>query len=360
MQKGITLTINDDGSVTINGTATGDTNTVFILSSSAYMSLDVGKNYALKGYGMNTDNNFYWQCWIKDPVGRFKDIGSGATFLYGKESEFNFAVIVESEKTVNATFWPMLNEGSTALPWEPYTGGKPSPSPEYPQEIVSTDVTAVTVTGENQSKTITIPLSEPLHGIDDVRDRIALRDSVWGIERRFGTQIFDGSSDEAWVAVQNTDGVNYRNGTSILKASTKANGKGCCSCLGQSNVVNSTQGFKIAGDASIITYSEAYNTSDVSLWTAYLAENPMTIVYELATPLWESFPAETQTALTALTTHPGTTYLTVTSTDVSVPMRLEYVQDTRKVIDSLKLDVAEQMVELQAQIDQLKVTNNLS
>lgn len=31
----------------------------------------------------------------------------------------------------------MFNTGSTALPWEPYTGGKPSPSPEYPQEIVS-------------------------------------------------------------------------------------------------------------------------------------------------------------------------------------------------------------------------------
>lgn len=31
----------------------------------------------------------------------------------------------------------MLNTGSTALPWEPYTGGKPSPSPDYPQKIVS-------------------------------------------------------------------------------------------------------------------------------------------------------------------------------------------------------------------------------
>ena len=31
----------------------------------------------------------------------------------------------------------MLNEGSTPLPYEPYTGGKPSPSPEYPQEIYS-------------------------------------------------------------------------------------------------------------------------------------------------------------------------------------------------------------------------------
>lgn len=32
----------------------------------------------------------------------------------------------------------MLNVGDTALPYEPYTGGKPSPSPEYPQEIEST------------------------------------------------------------------------------------------------------------------------------------------------------------------------------------------------------------------------------
>lgn len=30
---------------------------------------------------------------------------------------------------------PMLNAGDTALPWEPYTGGKPSPSVEYPQAV---------------------------------------------------------------------------------------------------------------------------------------------------------------------------------------------------------------------------------
>nr|DAP96692.1 MAG TPA: hypothetical protein [Caudoviricetes sp.] len=31
----------------------------------------------------------------------------------------------------------MFNRGDVALPWEPYTGGKPSPSPDYPQEIQS-------------------------------------------------------------------------------------------------------------------------------------------------------------------------------------------------------------------------------
>lgn len=55
-------------------------------------------------------------------------------------------------------FETMLNKGDTPLPYEPYTGGKPSPSVEYPQEIVSAGkydevsgkyVIDVSVTGKN-------------------------------------------------------------------------------------------------------------------------------------------------------------------------------------------------------------------
>ena len=42
----------------------------------------------------------------------------------------------------------MLTEGSEKKDWEPYTGGKPSPSPDYPQEIVSAD-TLVIIQGKN-------------------------------------------------------------------------------------------------------------------------------------------------------------------------------------------------------------------
>lgn len=46
----------------------------------------------------------------------------------------------------------MLNFGENEMPYEPYTGGKPSPSPEYPQEIESVGQSGkigVTVTGTN-------------------------------------------------------------------------------------------------------------------------------------------------------------------------------------------------------------------
>lgn len=48
-----------------------------------------------------------------------------------------FYINVSPGATVDADVYPMLNAGSTAKPWEPYTGGAPSPSPDYPQEIVS-------------------------------------------------------------------------------------------------------------------------------------------------------------------------------------------------------------------------------
>lgn len=46
----------------------------------------------------------------------------------------------------------MLNDGDIALPYEPYTGGKPSPSPDYPQEIKSVVNPIVKVTNEDGLK----------------------------------------------------------------------------------------------------------------------------------------------------------------------------------------------------------------
>lgn len=62
-----------------------------------------------------------------------------------------------------------VKSGSTALPWEPYTGGKPSPSPGYPQEIKSVgDSGTVNVTlsdGGSQSQTLPVQTPNGLPGI---------------------------------------------------------------------------------------------------------------------------------------------------------------------------------------------------
>lgn len=50
------------------------------------------------------------------------------TIAYRNDSNINKLI------TFNK-YWYMLNAGDTAKPYEPYTGGKSSPSPDYPQEI---------------------------------------------------------------------------------------------------------------------------------------------------------------------------------------------------------------------------------
>lgn len=52
-------------------------------------------------------------------------------------------IIEENEKTIGYGTYTttikglMVSIGDIVIPWEPYTGGQPSPSPDYPQQIVS-------------------------------------------------------------------------------------------------------------------------------------------------------------------------------------------------------------------------------
>lgn len=61
---------------------------------------------------------------------------------------------------INGTTNIMVNEGDIALPYEPYTGGKPSPSPEYPQEIKSVVNPTVKVTNEDGLKVQSVTLND--------------------------------------------------------------------------------------------------------------------------------------------------------------------------------------------------------
>lgn len=57
--------------------------------------------------------------------------------LTGDERSVTIYLEVGEQVSVNNTVKVMLNKGNIALPFEPYTGGIPSPSPDYPQEIKS-------------------------------------------------------------------------------------------------------------------------------------------------------------------------------------------------------------------------------
>lgn len=64
-------------------------------------------------------------------------IGDGTFTLTGDERRVTVYLDAVQNSKINDTLKVMLNKGNIALPFESYTGGIPSPSPEYPQEIKS-------------------------------------------------------------------------------------------------------------------------------------------------------------------------------------------------------------------------------
>ena len=80
----------------------------------------------------------------------------------------------------------MLENGGTAHDWEPYTGGAPSPSPDYPQEIKSVENCAMTVSNADGTETQTAMIPVTLRGIGDVRDELYVyADGTGKLVRRY-------------------------------------------------------------------------------------------------------------------------------------------------------------------------------
>lgn len=115
-QEGVTITVNDNGSVVLNGAAE---NRLYLkLCDVTYRA---GVTYTLSGCPSGDNNNSYN---IYDDVLKKYDIGSGITFNVDTDTAGSIYIMFDKGQTANnLTFCPMLNEGSTALPYELYFTG---------------------------------------------------------------------------------------------------------------------------------------------------------------------------------------------------------------------------------------------
>ena len=112
-----------------NGAANSGSNE-YCISEKIYLAQG---DYILTG---NTGNGYNIGVYQNDVFKRAIGIQSVDTPINITVQDGENAVIL-TLKTVD-THNIMFSSGTTAKPWEPYTGGKPSPSPEYPQPIIST------------------------------------------------------------------------------------------------------------------------------------------------------------------------------------------------------------------------------
>ena len=315
--------------------------TIGAVSRTTGENLEYGANWKRSDYIQVVSGQQY-SCTY---VANYQDTGFAfydeqKTFLSGIPCTTNFTVpesAVFCRITVHTTDGDpnifMFNAGSTALPWEPYTGGKPSPSPDYPQEIVSAgtqnqdtgkweyEITIANAqTDSDQNQSVNLNADRQLTNWDKMQKR----KGQWGWVYKSMEITLDGSEEWRVYAAYEGFFVGYILDTPRVRAEGFCesficeterynDGKGTALWLG----VNNYSVYAIR----IPQYNEELPDSGLQDWKDWLSENPITILTyadeETFVPLSES----EQEQMNALHTFRPTTVL---SNDEGCEMSLTY------------------------------------
>lgn len=235
-----------------------------------------------------------------------------------------YAQISETGVTVNnEKVYIMLNSGSTALPWEPYTGGAPSPSPSYPQDIESAgqsgeiSVKVGRTEMDKNPQVVIIPTPGGLPGIPvssggnytDEKGQQWVADEIDLARGERVKQtikvVLDGS--QKITLQKHLDFNRFEIGENDFPIPSGY--AGFCSHF----IVNPSPVIMNTIDGAICVYSNGniYLRSDrftnADELKAFLKENPVTLEYCLAEPIRTPLPPETIAAYKALHTYSPTT-----------------------------------------------------
>ena len=139
----VNYVLTGDGGIQVSG------NTIDNASNSAVgsITLEPGTYYVSGSVSVqNTQIFVRVKKWYED--GTSTVINDTSFVVDGTETKINYFIQVnQGLSDFNIMVYPMLNVGDTAKSWEPYTGEKPSPSVEYPQDFVGADIKYIEVQG---------------------------------------------------------------------------------------------------------------------------------------------------------------------------------------------------------------------
>ena len=197
----------------------------------------------------------------------------------------------------------MLCEGTTAKPWEPYTGGQAAPCPDYPQEITDNlpagDYYVPCATGGYWKVT----LDAVMGGVPGYADTVEI-DAYTGryrLVRRTAVIVLDGN--EAWAVGEKylEDGTDwyYQTDQYVEDAPDAAGVPLICGHYPMAAVSNNNtvQGVGIFWRKLRIRWGEEGTVED---WKAQLAASPVTVRYALVEPVVVTGQAEKVTDTSGL------------------------------------------------------------
>ena len=220
------------------------------------------------------------------------------------------------------------------------------PTPDAPVELESVGDSGsitVNVTGEKESQSMTVSTPNGLPGIpvtsggnytDEngkqwVCDEIDFARGVY--VKRVAQDVLTGEPRENWSLYTTDDYSGFNRPVSDMVVSM--HGRGYCNRLQVHNNANTNLGIWFGvGNNVMYVHNARGLASNVNNWLNWLSNNPLHILYVLATPIETPLSEEELAAYAELHTYRDNTAIT---NDASAHMDIEYVMDAKKYIESL-------------------------
>jgi hypothetical protein len=298
-------------------------------------SIEAGKSYYL-----SVDNP-------DDFTGFFGFTGSvsawhkNQTFV-PKEDDLNIRPGIVSKVGGNARYRLMITEGQTASPYEPYTGGKPSPSHDYPQQIKNVgkwneekqkyevDV-RVTNAEQNWSKeqVLTLTSDRPLTKWDKLVEQDGQIGWLYGskktvLNEKTSWKVFriDPNEEDNFTFSTNIIGSLGGNQTSFCKTFKNVNYAYAKEHRGKYGLYSDHVEQRVP-----TRYFRQPNESvqTIEQWKEWLINNPIELWHKSETE-FIPLPQEEQDAIRALTTYHPTTVIMVDGGELPVGIQATYKQ----------------------------------
>ena len=182
-----------------------------------------------------------------------------------------------------------------------------TPSPDSPATISGAGVgndCYIKITGGGTSKTYYTGTDFYIHGLTGgTPDRVICKDGIWGIERHVATITYNGT--ESWT--RTTDGATDQNNFFYTAGIPRdASADPICNRFEYKSIATSgtTIGFA-APPAATRVRPDMSQFPDVASFKAWLAQNPVTIYYQLKEPTWTPFSSYTDTVLNSMALYAG-------------------------------------------------------
>lgn len=321
------------------GTLAGDTGNIINLKqyiTTGYIPVIQGKRYSTScGNKFSAHTIIAYdkeKAKINSPMNMSSEMPEGAAYIRLSYMKIDMTNVTESDMEELKKVC-MVNEGSTVLPYEPYTGGKPSPSQEYQQEIKSVgrlneekqkyEIVMQVKGADTELQSLTITSDRPITKWDKLVEQGG---QIGWLYAGVVIDRFDGQSNKISIANKQGDVQNFS-----IRFENVANGNGNSDIFVdkyravQLSYTKAEYGICCNWNDGVKYFSAPNeNVATVDEFKGWLVENPLKIAYETTNLEFIPLPQSEQNAIRALKTYYPTTVITVDGGELDPDIKVTY------------------------------------